>query len=144
MGSTSFFSKLASYDPLAQGLDLPGAHKYQNTLVNRVGPDQGPYTGVQATLAGANSGYAANGPGANGSPAAPAVNGPAGWGHPTVGGIGGFMQSLGNTATALNPASRAAGGAATSLVGGGQQPMTPVGGVPNYRGNATVTSGGGW
>jgi hypothetical protein len=121
MGSTSFFSKLASYDPLAQALDLPGAHKYQDSLGIRVGPDQGPYTGVQATLAGANSGYAANGPGANGNPAAPAVNGAAGWGHPAVG---------------VAPA--------VGVIGGGQQPMTPVGGVPNYRGNSTVTSGGGW
>lgn len=68
MGSTNFFSKLASVDPLAQALNLPGAHKYaQAQAQDRAGQTDtngGAYTGVQASLAGANAGYQPGGPGA--------------------------------------------------------------------------------
>lgn len=68
MGSTNFFSKLASVDPLAQALNLPGAHKYAQAEAQdeagKAGASGGPYTGVTPTLAGANAGYAAGGPGA--------------------------------------------------------------------------------
>lgn len=68
MGSNNFFSKIASMDPLAQALNLPGAHKYAQQQgrdeAAKAGASAGPYTGVQATLAGANAGYAPGGPGA--------------------------------------------------------------------------------
>jgi hypothetical protein len=68
MGSDNFFSKLASIDPLAQALNLPGAHKYaQSQAKDRAGQTDtngGAYTGVDATLAGANAGYQPGGPGA--------------------------------------------------------------------------------
>lgn len=67
MGSTNFFSKLASIDPLAQALNLPGAHKYaQAQAQSNAGATDtngGAYTGINATLAGANAGYAPGGPG---------------------------------------------------------------------------------
>jgi len=67
MGSGSFFSKLASYDPLAQALHLPGAGKYmQQQATNAAGQSGGgPYAGAAPTLAGANAGYAPGGPGSN-------------------------------------------------------------------------------
>lgn len=68
MGSSNFFSKFASIDPLAQVLHLPGAHKYaQQQAQDRAGQTDtngGAYTGVDATLAGANAGYLPGGPGA--------------------------------------------------------------------------------
>lgn len=69
MGAGTFFSKVASDDPLAQGLDLPGAHKYQQQSVNAENQNPnavtGPYAGMTPSLAGANAGYAPGGPGAN-------------------------------------------------------------------------------
>jgi hypothetical protein len=68
MGSDNFFSKIASIDPLAQALDLPGAHKYAQSqaqdAAGQTDTNGGAYTGVNATLAGANAGYAPGGPGA--------------------------------------------------------------------------------
>jgi len=68
MGSDNFFSKLASVDPLAQALDLPGAHKYAQSqaqdAAGQTDTNGGAYTGIQASLAGANAGYAPGGPGA--------------------------------------------------------------------------------
>ena len=68
MGTGTFFSKLAGYDPLAQALHLPGSNKYAQQQASQAATQspyaQGPYTGVTPTLAGANAGYAANGPGA--------------------------------------------------------------------------------
>lgn len=68
MGSDNFFSKVASIDPLAQALNLPGAHKYAQSQAQDAagGTDTngGAYTGLNATLAGANAGYAPGGPGA--------------------------------------------------------------------------------
>lgn len=67
MGNSNFFSKFASIDPLAQALHLPGAHKYaQQQAQDRAGQTDtngGAYTGIDASLAGANAGYAPGGPG---------------------------------------------------------------------------------
>ena len=67
MGTGTFFSKMASYDPLANALHLPGANKYaaQQASQDAGRSAYGPYTGVTPTLAGANAGYAPGGPGAN-------------------------------------------------------------------------------
>lgn len=67
MGSTNFFSKLASVDPLAQALHLPGSTKYAQQEANDANSTGavGPYAGVTPTLAGANGGYAPGGPGSN-------------------------------------------------------------------------------
>ena len=69
MGSGTFFSKLLSMDPLAQALDLPGSHKYAQDQAEKDAESSaangGPYTGVAASLAGANAGYAPGGPGSN-------------------------------------------------------------------------------
>jgi hypothetical protein len=68
MGSDNFFAKAASIDPLAQALDLPGAHKYAQAQAQaRAGATDtngGAYTGINPTLAGANANYAPGGPGA--------------------------------------------------------------------------------
>lgn len=68
MGASNFFSKFASIDPLAQALNLPGAHKYAQQQAKdeagKAGASGGAYTGVDATLAGSNAGYAPGGPGA--------------------------------------------------------------------------------
>jgi|ERR1700761_2167460 hypothetical protein len=58
MGSDNFFSKVASIDPLAQALNLPGAHKYAQSQAQDVQTNAGPYAGVTPTLADANAGYA--------------------------------------------------------------------------------------
>lgn len=67
MGTGTFFSKVASIDPLAHALHLPGANKYaqqQAQDANSTGA-VGPYAGVTPTLAGSNAGYAPGGPGSN-------------------------------------------------------------------------------
>lgn len=68
MGSDNFFSKIASIDPLAQALDLPGAHKYAQSqaqdAAGQTDTNGGAYTGIAPTLAGANAGYQPGGPGA--------------------------------------------------------------------------------
>jgi hypothetical protein len=68
VGSSNFFSKIASMDPIAQALNLPGAHKYAQQQAQdeagRAGASAGPYRGVTPTLAAANAGYTAGGPGA--------------------------------------------------------------------------------
>ena len=58
MGSSNFFSKIASIDPLAQALNLPGAHKYAQAQAQAVQTNAGPYAGTTPTLADANAGYA--------------------------------------------------------------------------------------
>jgi hypothetical protein len=58
MGSSNFFSKIASVDPLAQALDLPGAHKYAQAQAQNMQSNAGPYAGTTPTLADANAGYA--------------------------------------------------------------------------------------
>ena len=69
MGTGTFFSKVASMDPLANALHLPGADKYaQQQASQNAGSSAangGPYTGITPTLAGANAGYAPGGPGSN-------------------------------------------------------------------------------
>ena len=66
MGS-GFFDKVASVDPLAQALHLPGSDKYRQQQANDANSKGavGPYAGVTPTLAGANAGYAPGGPGSN-------------------------------------------------------------------------------
>lgn len=70
MGGQFFapLQKLASHDPLAGALNLPGSHTYanyqNNRLMNVPNSINTPYGGVAATLAGANAGYQAGGPGA--------------------------------------------------------------------------------
>jgi hypothetical protein len=69
MGSDNFFSKVASIDPIAQMLHLPGSNKYAQSEAQAANsaPDSGPYNGVAPTLAAANAGYTPGGPGANAS-----------------------------------------------------------------------------
>ena len=116
MGSSSFFTKLASVDPIAQALDLPGAHKQAQAQAQRnagqTDTNGGAYTGIGATLAGANAGYAPGGPGA-----------PAGW-APTQPnnnmGLFGLMQkgaTLGGAPSSALPGANALRGA----VGAGYQ-----------------------
>ena len=62
MGSTNFFSKLASIDPLAQALNLPGAHKYAQAQAQDVQTNAGPYAGQTPTLAASKEGYTPGGP----------------------------------------------------------------------------------
>jgi hypothetical protein len=67
--SGQFFAPLqhlANDDPLAKTLNLPGSHTYanqQNQDIENMSMGQGGYAGVAPTLAGANAGYAAGGPG---------------------------------------------------------------------------------
>lgn len=61
MGS-NFFSKVASIDPLAQALNLPGAHKYAQAQAQDVQTNAGPYAGITPALADAQGGYALSGP----------------------------------------------------------------------------------
>jgi hypothetical protein len=70
MGSgNNFFAKLAQHDPLAQALHLPGYNAAAGAQATRAAGNSpfaaGPYTGVAPSLAGANAGYAAGGPGSN-------------------------------------------------------------------------------
>jgi len=68
MGSTSFFSKFAATDPIAQALGVPGANKYKQAqaqaAAGQTDTNGGPYTGIAPTLAAANAGYRPGGPGA--------------------------------------------------------------------------------
>jgi hypothetical protein len=74
MGVTNWFSQLASHDPLANKLNLPGAHGYANWQ-HPSGGTSGPYAGVAPSLAGANAGYGGTiQAGANPNAAASAVN----------------------------------------------------------------------
>lgn len=94
MGTGTFFSKVAS-NPLFQSLDLPGSHKYTNSIPVQVGPNQGPYTGVAPSLAGANAQYRAGGPGSNpGVGNTPSFYGPAGEGHGNAPGFWGTTNSV--------------------------------------------------
>lgn len=67
MGSNNFFSKLASYDPLAHALHLPGANKYMQSQATAAAGQSGggPYTGAAPTLAAATAGYVPGGPGSD-------------------------------------------------------------------------------
>jgi hypothetical protein len=102
MGTGTFFSKVASVDPLAQALHLPGADKYaqQQASSNAGTSAYGPYTGVTPTLAGANAGYVAGGPGANANYTP--------WTPAQQGGLFGAAQRFasGAGATGFNPIGR--------------------------------------
>jgi hypothetical protein len=68
MGANSFFSMLADKSPLFHALHLPGVDKYsqsQNRAAINNSNGTTPYGGVAPSLAGANAGYTAGGPGAN-------------------------------------------------------------------------------
>lgn len=66
MSSDNFFAKIASVDPIAQALHLPGYNTDVKAQANAHLPaSSGPYSGATPTLAGANAGYAPGGPGAN-------------------------------------------------------------------------------
>jgi hypothetical protein len=69
-GNDSFFAKVASIDPLARTLHLPGSNKYAQGVAQRnagaTDVNGGPFTGIAPTLAAANGGYTA---GATGAPA---------------------------------------------------------------------------
>jgi hypothetical protein len=69
MGTGTFFSKIASVDPLAQALHLPGATKYaqleQSQNAGTSAANGGAYTGAAPTLAASQAGYVPGGPGAN-------------------------------------------------------------------------------
>jgi hypothetical protein len=68
MGNSNFFAKAASIDPLAQALNLPGAHKYAQAQAQDVQTNAGPYAGQTPTLAASKEGYT---PGATNVGAAP-------------------------------------------------------------------------
>lgn len=111
MGSSNFFSKFASIDPLAQALHLPGSDKYAQQEAedaNSTGA-VGPYAGVTPTLAGANSGYAPGGPGANSNYVPFSAQRP--------GGIFGTLQRLASASGSTTP--------------------NPAGGQPFLSGGAT-------
>ena len=117
MGSSNFFSKFASIDPIAQSLHLPGSQKYREQEMqdaNSTG-SVGPYAGVTPTLAGANGGYAPGGPGANASYTPFHAQMP--------GGLFGDAQRLASAtaAASVNPA------------GGKYIPGTPQEAVATYR-----------
>ncbi len=92
MGGNNFFSKIASIDPIAQALHLPGYNSYAKAQANAHLPgSNGPYTGVTPTLAGANAGYAPGGPGANP------------WQQPQPWHQGGLFGALQGLASSANP-----------------------------------------
>jgi len=105
MGTGTFFSKVASVDPLAQALHLPGADKYvQQQASQNAGSSAangGPYTDITPTLAGANAGYAPGGPGSNA--------GYTPWTPTQQGGLFGEAQRFASGAgsTIINPAGAA-------------------------------------
>jgi hypothetical protein len=129
MGSDNFFAKLASVDPLAQSLDLPGAHKYaQYEAEHDMPASTGPYAGMAPSLAGANAGYAPGGPGSNPNYVTPTA--------PKIGGgfFGGLQRFAGSVPTVPNPG----GGNYTGTVSGNSAPGAQNGTIdaansaPNY------------
>ena len=100
MGGDNFFAKLASADPIARTLGLPGANKYAQAVAQRnagaTDVNGGPFQGIAPTLAAANDGYTANAAGA-----------PANWQQVNLGsspsGIFGFAQKAANLSAATNP-----------------------------------------
>lgn len=118
MGSNNFFSKLASYDPLAQALHLPGANGYMksqaSSAAGQSSNNAGPYAGVTPTLSAAAAGYQPGGAGSN-----------AGWQPfqmPTVGsGWQRFAGSLQN-----DPLAHAVGAPGAQNGVPGQMPAAPA------------------
>jgi hypothetical protein len=140
MGNSNFFSKFASIDPLAQALNLPGAHKYaQQQAQDRAGQTDtngGAYTGIDATLAGANAGYAPGGPGSTPgfTPTTPSGGG----------GLFGALQKGANlsgnltpqgTGTSVSPATPG-NGTNNSYVQSTNAPQNPIATAPAGYGNA--------
>lgn len=108
MGAGTFFSKVASVDPLAQAVHAPGANKYaqeQAQEANSTGA-VGPYAGVTPTLAGANAGYAPGGPGSNSGYQPFTVHAP--------GGFFGTMQRAATLSGNVTPTVTSAGTAPTN------------------------------
>ena len=85
MGSTNFFAKLASIDPLAQALNLPGAHKYAQAQAQDVQTNAGPYAGQTPTLAASKEGY---------TPGSTALGAQAGWTPNQASGSNGLFGKL--------------------------------------------------
>lgn len=105
MGSSNFFAKFASIDPLAQALHLPGANKYAQQEAENANNTSGmavsgPYAGETPTLAGANAGYAPGGPGSNSNYVPFKVSQP--------GGLFGGMQRISSAVGATTPSPDAA------------------------------------
>ena len=90
----SFFEKVASVDPVAQALHLPGSTSYENSQMQQQqqaaqANGLGPYARVAPTLAAANAGYVQGGPGAT-----------PGWQpyqYKNQGGFLGTLQGIANT-----------------------------------------------
>lgn len=106
MGSNNLFARAASIDPIAQALDLPGAHKYAQSQAQDVQTNAGPYAGQTPTLGAALAGYV---------PGDTAHGATAGWTPNQNTGGPGFMGSLqrganffGNQAPAYGPGGLAA------------------------------------
>jgi hypothetical protein len=131
MSSTGFFGKLASVDPIAQALNLPGSHDYVNAQINAHMPSTaGPYSGQAPTLAGANAGYAPGGPGADPM-----------WRQAQPWHQGGLLGSLQSAATIANPYAAVSAGP-----GAGLRPTNPgtgpVGQINPYAAAAQKAGGG--
>jgi hypothetical protein len=135
MGSSNFFAKFASIDPLAQALHLPGADKYRQQQMqdaNSTGA-VGPYAGVTPTLAGANSGYAPGGPGANSNYVPFQAKSP--------GGLFGFAQRFSSAVGNTTPNPDAVASGKVALPGTpGQVASTLRTGVPAGTQNAYTPS----
>jgi hypothetical protein len=90
----TFFEKVASVDPVAQALHLPGSTSYENSQMQQQqqaaeANGLGPYARVAPSLAGANAGYVQGGPGAT-----------PGWQpyqYQSQGGLLGKLQGIANT-----------------------------------------------
>jgi hypothetical protein len=140
VGSSNFFSKVASMDPLAQALDLPGAHKYAQQQAQdeagKAGASGGPYTGVAPTLAAANAGYAPGGPGAT-----------QGWAQYVAHNPSNFFQRAANVSGNVTPQPSFSGG---SVVPTGASLARPTAGVnnsyvqPSQTRNPYADAAGGW
>lgn len=135
MGSSNFFAKFASIDPLAQALHLPGADKYRQQQANNANSTgaAGPYAGITPTLAAANAGYAPGGPGANPD-----------W-HPFVaqrpGGLFGAAQRFSSAVGGTTPSPDAALSGKVALPNSpGQIASTYQTGTPTGQQNAYVAA----
>jgi hypothetical protein len=124
MGSDNFFSKVASIDPLAQALHLPGSQKYAQAVAQRnagaTDVNGGAYTGIAPTLAAANAGYTPGGPGA-----------PVGWQQANLGSTPGWMNSFRNINSGIIPSPIANG-----LGSIGSTPVSP--GAQQNAGNPST------
>lgn len=127
MGSDNFFAKIASIDPIAHVLHLPGANTAANAeaeAANNTGA-VGPYAGDTATLAGANAGYAPGGPGSNSNYVPFTASQP--------GGIFGSLQRYATDAGNVTPTLTSGPKAPNGVPGGGPNPyaVAPAGNPMN-------------